>query len=78
MADTTVYIINSTDGDTSFAIQPRSYDGPGGIQSTTALTLYGNAATNWGEKFNENFYHLLENFACLNVVFGRKGFVSAV
>lgn len=64
MADTTVYIINSTDNSTNFAIQPRTYDGPGGVQTSSDLTLYGNAAANWGERFNENFYRLLENFAC--------------
>lgn len=66
MADTTVYFINSTDGDAqkSFSIQPRTFDGYNGIQQHTDLTLYGNAALTWGERFNENFYKLLENFSC--------------
>ena len=66
MANETIYIINSTDGDSgkSFAIQPRTFNGYGGVQQSTDLTLYGNAAPTWGERFNENFYHLLENFAC--------------
>lgn len=64
MAQTTIYIIDGTDGTQSFAIQPRTIDGSGGIQRTTDLTLYGNATPNWGERFNENFFRLLENFAC--------------
>jgi len=66
MADTLIYVIDSTDGNptSSFTIQPRIEDGPNGLQWNTDLTLYGNAAPNWGEAFNENFYHLLETFAC--------------
>jgi len=63
MVDTTVYILNSTDNTTQFAIQPRTFDGFGGVQQNTDLTLYGNATPRWGERFNENFYKLLENFA---------------
>ncbi len=62
---TTIYIINSTDNSNQFSIQPRTQDGGAdGVQRSTDLVLYGNAAENWGEKFNENFYRLLENFAC--------------
>lgn len=66
MADTTIYIIDNTAGDENdqFSIQPRTFNGPGGIQTSTDLTLYGNGAPDWGERFNENFYRLLENFAC--------------
>lgn len=66
MATTAVlYLLNSTDDDADrrIVITPRAYDGPGGVQRTTDLTFYGNGAPNWGERFNENFYHLLENFA---------------
>jgi len=63
MANTTIYLIDSTDGGTTFAIQPRTFDGFGGVQQHTDLTLYGNANPNWGERFNENYYQLLENFA---------------
>lgn len=63
MANTTIYLIDSTDGGTTFAIQPRTYDGTGGVQSNTDLTLYGNASASWGERFNENFYRMLEHFA---------------
>ena len=60
-----LYLLNSTDDDPDrrIVITPRAYDGPGGVQRTTDLTFYGNGAPNWGERFNENFYHLLENFA---------------
>lgn len=60
---TTIYLIDKTDGTTAFVIQPKTYDGTGGIQRNTDLTLYGNATPTWGERFNENFYRLLENFA---------------
>lgn len=63
MANTTIYLIDSTDGGTTFAIQPRTYDGVGGVQANTDLTLYGNASSSWGERFNENFYRMLEHFA---------------
>lgn len=63
MASTTIYLIDSTDGSTTFAIQPRTFDGVGGVQQHTDLTLYGNATPTWGERFNENYYRLLENFA---------------
>lgn len=63
MANTTIYLIDSTDGGTAFAIQPRTFDGVGGVQSNTDLTLYGNASASWGERFNENFYRMLEHFA---------------
>lgn len=58
-----IYLIDNTDGTLTFAIQPRTVDGPGGVQQNTDLTLYGNGAPSWGERFNENFYHLTENFA---------------
>lgn len=59
----TIYIIDNTDGTLSFAIQPRTIDGANGVQRNTDLTLYGNAAPSWGERFNENFMKLAENFA---------------
>lgn len=63
MVSTTIYLIDSTDGSTTFAIQPRTFDGVGGVQQHTDVTLYGNATPNWGERFNENYYRMLENFA---------------
>lgn len=64
MANTKIYIVDSTDNSTNIAIQPRTIDGAGGVQANTDLTLYGNATPEWGERFNENFYRVLENFAC--------------
>jgi len=79
MADTTVYIITRTDADDpdDFAIQPRTFDGPGGVQQRSDLTLYGNAAPSWGERFNENFYHLLENFACPQIAPNTPKYISS-
>ena len=67
MVQTTIYFIDNTAGDpvARFSIRPRTSDGPSqdSIQQNTDLTLYGTATENWGERFNENFYRLTENFA---------------
>ncbi len=63
MAITTIYTVDSTDGSATLIIQPRTINGTGGVLRKTDLTLYGNASPNWGERFNENFYRLIENFA---------------
>ncbi len=63
MAETVIYLIERTNSDVAFAIQPRTFDGSAGVQRNTDLTLYGNATPSWGERFNENFYRLLESFA---------------
>lgn len=63
MAETVLYLLNSTDDSTRIAIQPRTFDGVGGVQRNTDLTLYGNGAPKWGERFDENFYRLMEHFA---------------
>jgi hypothetical protein len=64
MTQPVLYAIENTDGSQIITIQPKTFDGAGGVQHTTELTLYGNAAPRWGERFNENFLRLLENFAC--------------
>lgn len=52
------YIINKTDGTVLTEIVDGTID-----QITTELTLIGKNASSYGEFFNENFVHLLENFA---------------
>ena len=52
------YIINKTDGSVLTEIIDGTID-----QLTTQLTLIGKNASAYGEFFNENFVHLLENFA---------------
>lgn len=52
------YIINKTNGSVLVEIVDGSID-----QITTSLTLVGKNASSYGEFFNENFLHLLENFA---------------
>ncbi len=37
--------------------------GPGTVDNSTSLQLFGQGAFNYGEGSNENFLHLLENFA---------------
>jgi len=52
------YIINKTDGSVLTEIVDGTID-----QTATDLTLVGKNASSYGELFNENFVHLLENFA---------------
>ncbi len=59
-----IYFITSTDGTEVFQIPPGTLNGPKGITANTDLRLYGEGSVEWGEGINENFYRLLENFAC--------------
>lgn len=52
------YIINKTDGSVLTEVVDGTVD-----QTATDLTLVGKNASSYGEAFNENFIHLLENFA---------------
>lgn len=52
------YIINKSDGSVLTEVVDGTID-----QLTTQLTLVGKNASSYGEFFNENFVHLLENFA---------------
>lgn len=52
------YIINKTDGSVLTEVVDGTID-----QSATCLTLIGKNASSYGEFLNENFVHLLENFA---------------
>lgn len=55
------YIINKTDGTILTEVIDGSID-----QTSTDITLIGKNATTYGELFNENFVHMLENFANTN------------
>jgi hypothetical protein len=53
------YIINKSDGSVLVnGLLNNTID-----QTSTSLTLFGKNITNYGELFNENFIHLLENFS---------------
>jgi hypothetical protein len=54
------YTINWTDGSlkTPFTLNGGTID-----STTTSLSLTGKSSNNWGERIQENFLHLLENFA---------------
>lgn len=52
------YTINKTDGSILTELLDSSID-----QTSTDLTLLGKNVSNYGESFNENLVHLLENFA---------------
>ena len=59
-----VYLIENTEGTLKFTLHPGSINGPGGTHRDTDLRLYGLGSHLWGEGVNENFYRLIENFAC--------------
>lgn len=63
MAQLTIYLVNSTNGEPLTTIQPQTMNGPGGTQRSTDLFLFGNDFETWGEMLNENIVHLAENFA---------------
>ena len=52
------YIVNKTDGSVLAEIVDGTID-----QTSTDLTLIGKNSSNYGEFYNENLVHLLENFA---------------
>lgn len=57
MAETT-YIIHTSDGEKTFSIPESSID-----TSNTSINLIGHNQADYGEAQNENFLHMLENFA---------------
>jgi hypothetical protein len=71
----TVYAIQFTDsslpGKTTFTIAPAQHDGPDQLltlpphpeKAHTTLTLFGQGALRYGQMIDDNFVHLLENFA---------------
>lgn len=73
MSDT--YIISPTDGNEtrSFSISPYTNNGetspisnvldPSAVTADTSLLFLGRASNNYGERLQENFLHLLENFS---------------
>lgn len=67
-AANTVFIINNTVGTPIAAIQPNTLNGPGGIQQTSDLSMFGLGYALWGQASDQNDYRLLENFACAQSV----------
>ena len=62
-----VYVINYTDPTKpTFYLLPTEVNGPSGANRNTDLNLVGASSLLWGEKVNENFLRLLENFSCPN------------
>lgn len=64
MAANTVFIINNTVGTPIAAIQPNTLNGPGGVQQSSDLAMFGLGYATWGQASDENDFRLLENFAC--------------
>ena len=52
------YTINNTTGDTLVTLKDGTID-----TATTDVSLFGKGYAGFGEKLNENFIKLLENFA---------------
>jgi hypothetical protein len=64
------YTINFTDPNKPyFTINPVQLDGPGQASGHSSLTLFGDGKLQYGEKGNENWLHLLENYASDEFVF---------
>jgi len=64
MATTSQYTIKNTQGTLSFTINVGSASGPLESTQNADLTFYGYGRTGWGQEVDQNFYRLLENFAC--------------
>ena len=64
MPISTTYTITNTQGSLTFQMTAGSSNGPNELAQTTDLTFYGYGRTGWGQQVDQNFYSLLENFAC--------------
>lgn len=64
MAISAKYTIKNTDSTLSFDINVGGINSPRDIDSKSDLTLYGYGRTSWGQEVDQNFYKLVENFAC--------------
>jgi hypothetical protein len=68
MPNANVYTISNTNGSFSFPIQMGRASGPLESTQNADLTFYGYGHTNWGQEVDQNFYRLLENFACIQQI----------
>jgi hypothetical protein len=64
----TIYTIDFTNSSVDptkapFQINPGGFDGPAGTNTHTSLNLFGEGFLQYGQRANENFLWLLENFA---------------
>ena len=59
-----IFSIDNTAGTLSFSVNPGELDGPAGVKRTSDLHLYGMGVLTWGQGVDQNFYRLLETFAC--------------
>lgn len=59
-----IYTIDNTAGDIQFDIHPGMSNGPDSSAQNSDFHLFGMGSSIWGEKINENMYHLGENSAC--------------
>lgn len=67
-----LYFVESTDGTFSFVIQPATIDGPTAVNHHTDLKLVGSGMHGWGQSYVQNFFRLLENFACEEKIVSGK------
>lgn len=83
MPISTTYTISNTQGTLTFQLTAGSANGPNELEQRTDLTFYGYGRVGWGQQVDQNFYSLLENFACTqlagpNVVPNTKAVLGGV
>lgn len=64
--------VESTDGTYSFVLKPATLDGPTATVSSTDLKFYGSGTYGWENGYSQNFFRLLENFACEEKIVSGK------
>ena len=64
--------VESTDGTFSFSLKPAVMDGPTALSQNTDLKLYGTGTYGWSNGYSQNFFRLLENFACEEKILSGK------
>lgn len=68
MPISTTYTVKSTQGtlpgNLNLTIQVGTASGPSELSQLADLTFYGYGRASWGQEVDQNFYRLLENFAC--------------
>lgn len=59
-----IFDVQNTSGTLVLNLHPGATNGRFSAHRDTDLRLYGEGVVHWGEGLDENFYRLLENFAC--------------
>lgn len=67
-----LYVVESTDGEVKFTIEPGTINGPSAAIQSTDLKFVGSGLYGWGQAYVNNFFRLLENFATEENIVGGK------